>query len=114
MKIEQKKLEITDVLISLKSKSPEGDNWSFTVLGTPQSQNEYETSVIFTSGNKPSWDVVQQETLVLKEKQNKEQYIYDRLNAYPSIVDQLDKIFHEGVDAWKAEIQEIKDRYPKP
>ena len=38
----------------------------------------------------------------------------DRRNAYPSIEDQFDKIFHEGVDAWKADIQAVKNKYPKP
>lgn len=42
-----------------------------------------------------------------------EQYKYDRASAYPSIADQLDKIFHEGIDAWKATIQSVKDTYPK-
>ena len=37
-----------------------------------------------------------------------------RLNSYPSVVDQLDLIFHSGIDAWKAKIQETKDKYPKP
>ena len=32
---------------------------------------------------------------------------------YPPIVDQLDKIYHSGVDAWKADIKVIKDKYPK-
>jgi hypothetical protein len=32
---------------------------------------------------------------------------------YPPIVDQLDKIYHEGIDAWKADIKVIKDKYPK-
>lgn len=41
-------------------------------------------------------------------------YKEQRRKAYPSIPDQLDKIFHEGLDAWKAEIQAIKDLYPKP
>lgn len=41
-------------------------------------------------------------------------YTAKRVNAYPSIEDQLDKIFHEGVDAWKADIQAIKDAHPKP
>lgn len=36
-----------------------------------------------------------------------------RVPEYPSIADQLDKIYHSGVNAWKAEIKEIKDRYPK-
>jgi hypothetical protein len=37
-----------------------------------------------------------------------------RLDEYPPIAEQLDKIFHEGIDAWKAEIQAIKEKYPKP
>lgn len=32
---------------------------------------------------------------------------------YPPIEDQLDKIYHSGVNAWKAQIKEIKDRHPK-
>ena len=42
-----------------------------------------------------------------------EEYKYDRANEYPSIVDQLDDIFHNGIDSWKASIQIIKDKYPK-
>ena len=41
-------------------------------------------------------------------------YKSDRANEYPSIPDQLDDIFHNGLDAWKATIQETKDKYPKP
>ena len=41
-------------------------------------------------------------------------YIAQRRNAYPSFADQLDKIFHDGIDAWKAEIQAIKNDFPKP
>ncbi len=37
----------------------------------------------------------------------------NRRNEYPSIADQLDDIFHNGLDAWKATIQETKDKYPK-
>jgi hypothetical protein len=33
--------------------------------------------------------------------------------AYPSIEEQLDMIYHNGLDAWKAEIKTIKDQYPK-
>ena len=37
-----------------------------------------------------------------------------RLAAYPAISEQLDNIFHNGIDAWKADIQAIKDQFPKP
>ena len=41
------------------------------------------------------------------------QYQRDRATAYPSMADQLDDIYHNGIDAWKATIKTIKDKYPK-
>ena len=43
------------------------------------------------------------------------QLSYAELRApeYPPIADQLDKIYHSGVAAWKKDIKEIKDKYPK-
>jgi hypothetical protein len=40
---------------------------------------------------------------------------YKELRAaeYPSIVDQLDKIYHTGIDGWKLDIKVVKDKYPK-
>ena len=40
-------------------------------------------------------------------------YTEARAAEYPPIVDQLDKIYHDGIDAWKADIKVIKDKYPK-
>ena len=37
-----------------------------------------------------------------------------RASAYPPIADQLDQIYHEGIDAWKETIAAVKARYPKP
>ena len=44
---------------------------------------------------------------------NAVKYQRDRAAEYPSVVDQLDLIYHSGVDAWKAKIKETKDKYPK-
>ena len=41
-------------------------------------------------------------------------YKRKRANEYPPIVDQLDDIYHNGIDAWKATIKTTKDKYPKP
>ena len=41
-------------------------------------------------------------------------YSRDRQSAYPNWPDQLDQIYHEGIDAWKASIKKIKDDNPKP
>ena len=42
------------------------------------------------------------------------EYQRKRREEYPSWEDQMDKIYHEGIDAWKADIKTIKDKYPKP
>lgn len=42
------------------------------------------------------------------------EYQRQRKEEYPSWEDQLDKIYHSGIDAWKADIKAIKDKYPKP
>ena len=41
-------------------------------------------------------------------------YRSKRRAEYPDIKEQLDKIYHSGIDAWKTDIKVIKDRYPKP
>ena len=42
------------------------------------------------------------------------EYQQSRRREYPSIEDQLDYIYHEGIDAWKETIQAVKDAHPKP
>ena len=44
---------------------------------------------------------------------NNKKYQRDRAKEYPSIVDQLDDIYHNGIDGWKATIKTTKDKYPK-
>ena len=41
-------------------------------------------------------------------------YKESRAAAYPSIADQLDDIYHNGIDAWKANILAVKQAHPKP
>ncbi len=41
------------------------------------------------------------------------EYQRNRAEAYPSIANQLDDIYHNGIDAWKATIKTVKDKYPK-
>ena len=40
-------------------------------------------------------------------------YKSKRAAEYPSFADQFDLLFHGGIDAWKASIQAVKDKYPK-
>ena len=41
------------------------------------------------------------------------EYQRDRAEEYPSIPDQLDDLYHNGIDGWKTTIKVTKDKYPK-
>ena len=40
-------------------------------------------------------------------------YQRSRATEYPTIADQLDDIYHNGIDGWKTTIKAVKDKYPK-
>ena len=40
-------------------------------------------------------------------------YQRDRAEAYPPIAEQLDDLYHNGIDGWKTTIKAVKDKYPK-
>ena len=49
----------------------------------------------------------------LKYQEEVNAYQEKRKSEYPDWGDQLDKIYHSGIDAWKVDIKKIKDKYPK-
>ena len=49
----------------------------------------------------------------IKAKIDEFAYQDKRAVEYPSIKDQLDDIYHNGIDGWKATIKTTKDKYPK-
>ncbi len=81
-----------------------------------------EFSVDNNDVNKITWfnntTPISSEDILAKQQELKTAYInneYQRKRAseYPSIEEQLDKIYHSGVTGWKAQIKAIKDKYPK-
>ena len=56
---------------------------------------------------------IQAKQAELKTAYDTKQYQRDRAKEYPSIIDQLDNIYHNGIDSWKATIKITKDKYPK-
>ena len=40
-------------------------------------------------------------------------YVDARISEYPPLQEQLDKIYHDGVESWRTDITKIKDKYPK-
>jgi len=49
----------------------------------------------------------------LQTEYDNNKYQRDRAAEYPSIKDQLDDIYHNGVDGWKTTIKAVKDKYSK-
>ena len=50
----------------------------------------------------------------LQVQYDNNEYQRKRDAEYPSIKDQLDKIYHEGIDKWKEDmIKPVKDKHPK-
>ena len=49
----------------------------------------------------------------VKSWEDPNEYQYKRADEYPSIEDQLDEIYHNGIDGWKTKIKAIKDKHPK-
>ena len=91
---------ITEALLSLRPKAQwvlRGDALEW--LDTNQTQ--------------PTEAEIQAEITRLQAEYEANEYQRNRASAYPSIADQLDKIYHEGIDAWKAQIAAVKNQYPK-
>ena len=86
-------------------------------FGWSDSKNKiYANLIVHDGGSKPSESDC---TAGLKALQDAWDLEYDsykskRRAEYPAVIDQLDKIYHSGIDAWKADIKAIKDKYPKP
>lgn len=62
----------------------------------------------------PTEAEVNAEMLRLDELYERNEYQRLRAKAYPSWEEQMDILYHQGYDGWKAVIQAIKDQYPKP
>ena len=58
-------------------------------------------------------EITEEEAESLRPKPLEPTYQQLRASAYPPIADQLDSIFHSGLDGWKVTIQTVKDKYPK-
>lgn len=62
----------------------------------------------------PTQEEVEAEVARLQQEYERNQYQRDRAKEYPSIEDQLDVLYHQGYDGWKAIVDEVKNKYPKP
>ena len=75
----------------------------------------YANLVVHDGGSKPSESDCTAGLKALQDAWDLENDSYrsKRRAEYPSIVDQLDDIYNNGIDAWKTTIKTTKDKYPK-
>ena len=86
-------------------------------FGWSDSSNKiYANIIVYDGGSKPTEKECTDGLAALQAAWDLENNSYKskRRAEYPSIEDQLDDIYHNGIDAWKATIKTIKDKYPKP
>lgn len=61
-----------------------------------------------------TWDDVLVEKAKLQDDYDAKKYQRDRAFNYPPLAEQMDILYHGGIDALKAELKKTKDKYPKP
>ena len=85
-------------------------------FGWTDSKNKiYANLVVHDGGSKPSESDCTTGLAALQTAWDLENDSYKskRRAEYPKTEDQLDDIYHNGIDGWKASIKAIKDKYPK-
>jgi len=113
---------MTDIISAIKALDA---NAQVVVNGEPSNQTEYKSQVKYISGADENgnaiykdtqdftWDQVSAKKAELQTAYDNNEYQRKRADEYPSIADQLDDIYHNGVDGWKTTIKATKDKYPK-
>ena len=84
-------------------------------FGWSDSKNKIYANLIIhdDTKSKPSEAECNAGVAALQKAYDDAAYQRNRAAEYPSIADQLDDIYHNGIDAWKATIKTTKDKYPK-
>jgi len=76
--------------------------------------NQYSTIEWNDNRTKPTEAEVNAEIARLQAEYDAKQYQRSRAAEYPSFAEQFDTLYHGGYDAWKATIDSVKSKYPKP
>jgi len=96
-------IRISDALQSLRPNS------EYSITGDAYSGLNW----LDKTQTKPTEQEVEERIAVLKYQEEVNVYQEKRKLEYPNWGDQLDQIYHSGIDVWKSDIKKIKDKYPK-
>ena len=100
------------------------DDAEFVISGEPTNEADYKANVKYVTGADENgtaifgdqlftWSEVSAKQTELQAEYDANEYQRQRADNYPSWEDQLDDIYHNGIDGWKSTIQVIKNKYPK-
>ena len=95
-----------DIPSALKALRP---NAQWHMIGTEYSNIYWDDK----TQTKPTEQEIEEKIAELKYQEEINEYQEKRKSEYPDWGDQLDQIYHGGIDSWKADIKIIKDKYPK-
>lgn len=95
-------IDIAQSILAINSSA------KFTIFG------EDSSSIVWQDKTTP----ISEADILAKQKELQDAYdnnAYQRSRAeeYPSIENQLDDLYHNGIDGWKTTIKAIKDKHPK-
>ena len=85
-------------------------------FGWSDSKNKvYANLIVHDGGAKPTEAECTNGLKALQDAWDLENDSYKskRRAEYPSVVDQLDDLYHNGIDGWKATIKAVKDKHSK-
>ena len=98
----------TDINLALLQLGKSANRYRLDQNVTPHKIIEWD------SANKDSQPTDDELNTAYTAWKNANEYKQKRVVEYPPIEDQLDSIYHNGIDGWKTTIKAIKDKYPKP
>ena len=102
----------TKTELYLKANSKTWDNTKVSLQNNSDGNGDFIASWSYDIAEPTAEQLASYETAGNIEE-SLQTVLNNRRNEYPSIVDQLDNIYHNGIDAWKATIKTTKDKYPK-
>jgi hypothetical protein len=113
---------MTSIIYAIKALDA---NAQVIVNGEPSNEAEYQSQVKFISGADENgsaiykdtqdftWEQVSAKKAELQTAYDNNEYQRKRAAEYPSIKDQLDDLYHNGIDGWKTTIKAVKDKHSK-
>ena len=98
----------TDINLALLQLGKNANRYRLDQNVVPHKITEWD------SGNKDSQPTDDELNAAYTAWKNANEYKQKRELEYPELEDQLDDIYHNGIEGWKTKIKTIKEKYPKP